>query len=402
MKQRLRVAMSLLSHAPQMTGAATYARDLIRALDERSDEVGVEVLCNEHALARLAGCAENGVRLRQARHFKAGRTPYARAAAMLGIAAMPGRITRQLTTDPQVIHYPLSVGLPRIDLPTVVSLHDTQHLDLPQQWPMAGRAWRWAAYHRVARAATAVVTGSQYAKKRITELLEIASERVVVVHYGIDHRRFSPAADDDDLLLRRRLKLPERFVYYPAGLWPHKNHLRLIEAFALVEDRRLHLVLTGALTGRLTQIVERASRLRIGDRVHHCGFLADADLPGLYRAAEAVVFPSLYEGFGLPPLEAMACGCPVASSRRAALAEVCADAAAVLEPDDVGQMADTIASIVADEQLRDSLRERGIARASRFSWSAAAAAHLVVYSSAAAGRPPAPGVLDGGRSIRRR
>src|SRR2546430_3553804 len=125
--RRVSVAVSLLSQAPQMTGAATYARELIRALGTRGDDVSLEVLCNEHALARLEGYVGGAVQLRRARGFRVGTSPLTRAVAMLGAAAFPGRLTRQLSSGPAVVHYPLSVGLPRTGLPTVVTLHDMQH-----------------------------------------------------------------------------------------------------------------------------------------------------------------------------------------------------------------------------------------------------------------------------------
>jgi glycosyltransferase involved in cell wall biosynthesis len=380
---QLSVAISLLSHAPEMTGAATYARELIRALGARCDEVRLEVLCNEYAFARLEGFVGDGAVLRRARGFRVGKSPASRAVAMLGAAVFPRRLTRQLQNDPAVVHYPLSVGLPRVALPTVVTAHDAQHLDLPELWSATVRAWRWATYDRVARAATMVVTDSEHARRRLIDALGIAPERIIAVHLAVDHERFGPLPDDSDASLPERLQLPERFVYYPAGFFAQKNHLRLLEAFALLGDRSLQLLLTGASNGRLGEILERARALGVGERVRYLGFVPDADLPALYRHARAVVFPSLYEGFGLPPLEAMACGCPVASSRRASLAEVCGDAAAVLEPEDPRQMADTIAAVLDDEQLRTQLRERGLAWASRFTWDAAAEAHLDVYRRAA-------------------
>src|SRR5438105_540248 len=177
--QRLSVAISLLSHAPEMTGSATYARELIRALGARADEVSLEVLCNEHAFARLDGDVGEGVMLRRARGFRVGKSSASRAVALFGAAIFPARLTRQLANNPAVVHYPLTVGLPRVALPTVLTLHDTQHLDLPQQWTRVGsatRAWRSLTYFRAARAATIVVADSEYARRRIIDHLGIAPD----------------------------------------------------------------------------------------------------------------------------------------------------------------------------------------------------------------------------------
>jgi glycosyltransferase involved in cell wall biosynthesis len=158
-------------------------------------------------------------------------------------------------------------------------------------------------------------------------------------------------------------------------MWPHKNHERLLAAFARVPDSDLRLVLTGQTYGR--------ERLLAGhERVLHLGHVAHGDMPALYRGALAVVFPSLFEGFGLPPLEAMACGTPVAASDRGAVAEVCGDAALAFEPEDVEEIAAAIEHVTQDEQLRARLRAAGIARAAGFTWERTAAAHLRAYEHA--------------------
>ena len=147
----------------------------------------------------------------------------------------------------------------------------------------------------------------------MVELLGIQPERIEVVPHGLDAERFSPDADGDEALLAN-LDLPERFVVYPANLWPHKNHERLVDALAVQRERDVNLVLTGQPWNRLEQLMERAARLGVAARVRHLGYIEPKTMPAVYRAAHAMIFPSLYEGFGAPPLEAMACGCPVAAS----------------------------------------------------------------------------------------
>jgi glycosyltransferase involved in cell wall biosynthesis len=165
-------------------------------------------------------------------------------------------------------------------------------------------------------------------------------------------------------------------------LWLHKNHIALLDAMSRIDDEEIHLVLTGAPLGRLDELLANAGKRGLRRRLRHLGVVSEAALPVLYRAATAVVFPSRYEGFGVPPLEAMACGCPVASSLAASLAEVCGDAVIALHPEDSSQMAEAIARICTDEALRNRLRQRGLARARLFSWSAAAEAHVAVYRRA--------------------
>jgi glycosyltransferase involved in cell wall biosynthesis len=196
---------------------------------------------------------------------------------------------------------------------------------------------------------------------------------------GIDLERFTPTAGKDDPTVVARLELTRPFLFYPANVWPHKNHERLIRAFAAVPEDDLDLVLTGRTYGRLTRLAELAGSLGVGARVRHLGFVEPEEVPALYRAARAVVFPSLYEGFGGPPLEAMACGCPVAASTRASLAEVCGDSTVSLDPESVESIAAAIERVVTDETLRRQLEERGLRRAAGFSWRRSAEAHAAVY-----------------------
>jgi glycosyltransferase involved in cell wall biosynthesis len=274
-----------------------------------------------------------------------------------------------------VVHYPVTVPVPAVrGAPRVVSLLDVQHHELPHMFSRAERWFRSWAYDDSARRADQVITISEHARRGIVERLGIPAERVHAIHLGVDHDRFTPDGPRLD-------GLPARYVVYPANLWPHKNHERLLDAFARVPDRSLQLVLTGQLYGR-----ERLLEGR--ERVHHLGHLPARDVAALYRGARALVFPSLFEGFGLPPLEAMACGTPVAASARGALAEVCGDAALGFDPEDTAAIAEAIVRVTADEDLRGRLRVEGLARAAGFTWERAARLHVAAYNRACASPDP--------------
>ena len=379
----LRVGMTLLSHDPgQFTGTGTYLRGILSEFGRLGAQIDVEVLCNEHALEFLAGMGRVNVALERAHGFRVGGSRASRMAAIAGAVVRSGRLVRQFSADVQVLHYPLTIAVPRTRLPTVVTLHDVQHHEMPEYFSPLRRQWRRSFYDGGARRATMVVTDSDHARERIIGILGLAPERVVAIHLAVDHERFRPEAGPDDEQLLAPLGLPERFVLYPASLWPHKNHIVLLDALARIHDDELHLLLTGAPLGRLDEIHAEAAKRGLEGRVRHLGLVADAALPALYRAATALVFPSRYEGFGAPPLEAMASGCPVASSLAASLAEVCGDAVAELDPDDAGQMAETIERVCGDRALRERLRRSGFVQARRFSWTAAAQAHLDVYRRA--------------------
>jgi glycosyltransferase involved in cell wall biosynthesis len=287
--------------------------------------------------------------------YPRARTIPGRLAAMTVAAVRPWPLRRALA-DADVVHYPLTIRIPPLRAPSVVTLHDLQHLDLPQLFSRGERAFRALAYHRSVRGAATVVCPSAFVGGRASALLGVDAARLRVIHHGIDHTRFSPGTE-------RR----EPFLLYPARRWPHKNHERLFEAFALLRAERpdLRLVLTGGGDyGALPASVEAR------------GSVSGDELVSLYRHASALVFPSLYEGFGQPPLEAMACGCPVACSNAASLPEVCGDAASLFDPRDPAAIAAATAVVLDDPAPWVS---RGLARAAEFTWRRAAAAYEQAY-----------------------
>lgn len=380
----IRVGISLLSQdRSQVTGTATYVRELLQAFAGRAEELTIQVLGNEHPLELWPQSSDGQISVDRARGFRVGQSRYLRMATLVAAKLAPERLSRQFSEDLQVVHYPLTLMVPSVHLPTVATVHDLLHRYMPDHFSRAELLWRRYWYEAVARRATIVITVSEHARGRIIESLDIAAERVVAIPNGVDHARFRPEPGADEEALVAGLQLPERYIFYPASLWRHKNHLALLDALARTGDDTLHLLLSGAAYGRAEEVMSHASRLGLDGRVRHLGTVPAPAIPVLYRRATAMAFPSSYEGFGLPPLEAMACGCPVASSRAAALAEVCGDATAVLEPGDPDQMARTLLAVAGDREVRRRLRERGLAQAKRFSWQAAADAHLAVYHRAA-------------------
>jgi len=275
-----------------------------------------------------------------------------------------------------VAHYPLTVPVPRLAVPRVVTLFDLNHHDLPHLWSRAMREYRRMVYDRAARGASLVITTSTFAQGRIVELLGIPADQVRVIPLGIDHGRFRPDADESDARLPI---LPGRFVLYPAALYPHKNHGRLLEAMTRTADNELGLVLTGQTHGAMPRLDAEIRRLGLSHRVTHLGFLDRDLLPALYRRATALVFPSLHEGFGAPPVEAMACGCVVASSFEASLREICDGASQRLHPLDVDSIAAAIDAVTGDAILRTRLITAGLQRGRTFTWARAAEMHLDAY-----------------------
>jgi glycosyltransferase involved in cell wall biosynthesis len=344
------VGIALLTLVPgQLGGSETYVRELLRGL-ARSGTLDYRVLAPP-----VAPGAGEGLPTTVATGYRRAQSVPERLLAMGLAAARPAPLRAPLR-DAAVVHYPLTIRIPSGLQPSVVTLHDLQHLDLPAMFPCAERAFRAAAWNPSVRRADRVIVFSDFVKDRAVEALGVEPGRVRVIRQGIDRDRFSPGDGPR-----------EPFLFYPARAWPHKNHTRLFDAFAeLRRDRpELRLVLTGGGDlGAVPPGVEARG-------------LVDADeLVSLYRRASALVFPSLYEGFGLPPLEAMATGLPVASSNAGSLPEVAGDAARLFDPYDPHAIAVAVGEVLDDPE---PWRARGLARAAEFSWDATAAAHEAVY-----------------------
>ena len=344
------VGISLLTLVPgELGGSETYVRELLRGL-ARVGTREYEVL-----LPPAAPTASEGLPSTIAGEYRLARTIPQRLAAMTLAAARPGPLRAHLR-DAKVVHYPLTIRLPPMQ-PSVVTLHDVQHLDLPSMFPRSERLFRAVAWNRSVRHAGRVIAMSAFVRDRAVARLGVDAKRIRGVPLGIDHDELRPGDGER-----------EPFLLYPARSWPHKNHGRLLEAFALLRRERpeLRLVLTGG-----------GSFGALPDGVESRGLVARAELVELMQRASALVFPSLYEGFGLPPLEAMACGCPVACSNAAALPEVVGDAARLFDPHDPRAIADAVLDVLA---ATGEWSRRGIERANSFSWDETARGTDRVYA----------------------
>jgi len=347
------IGISLLTLVPGVFGgSATYASGLLGAL-ERFGELEYRVFVPRTATPPTQTLPTKAVTAYPATDSMPGRL-----AAMTRAAVAPRRIRRQLELESlSAIHFPLSVMLPRIaHPPAATTLHDVLHLAAPHFLSPAERAYRRLVYGWSLSASRIVIVASEFARQTLIERAGLDSARVRRIPLGVDTETFHPGNG-------RR----ERFVFYPADFYPHKNHKRLLQAFELV--RRGHPDLELVMTGRGLPAANTAG-------VTVRGRVPTAELAELYRSASALVFPSLHESFGLPPLEAMASGCPVATSSVGALPEVCGDAARYFDPESVEDIATVIAEVV---EKPDGLAEAGLKRIEHFTWKRCATLHEEVY-----------------------
>jgi glycosyltransferase involved in cell wall biosynthesis len=344
------IGISLLTLVPgELGGSESATSGLLRAL-AHSGTLPYRVY-----LPPAAPDAHEGLPYEVVSEYRAAHSRLERLAALAVATIRPEPLRRRLRSA-DAVHFPFTIRVPTVEAPTVVTLHDLQHVDLPELFSRAERTFRSVYYHRSARAAARVVVPSTFVRVGAVGHLGLDPARVCVVPHGIDHGRFSPSDDE-----------PEPFLLYPARAWPHKNHARLYEAFALLRRERpeLRLVLTGGgHTGAAPEGVEVRGHVSLDELV------------SLYRRASALVFPSRYEGFGQPVLEAMACGCPVACSDIPALVEVGGDAVRTFSPDDAEAIAAAVRDVLIDPT---TFRERGLERAALYDWDRAAAGYEDVY-----------------------
>lgn len=266
----------------------------------------------------------------------------------------------------------------------VVTIHDCAFVDQVACFSRAFARWYQWLVPRLARRAQAIITVSRFSRDRIVEYCRVPAEKITVVYNGVDVG-FRPQDAASVEACARRLSLPRPYVLCVGSLEPRKNLRRLLAAWSRLADRYgdVWLVLAGAGHQEGTRVFADAGLSHVAPRVHLTGYLGDGDLPALYAGAEVFLYPSVYEGFGLPVAEAMACGTPVVCSNVTALPEVAGDAAEFVDPLDVESIADGLVRLLEDRQRREALRTAGLAQSRQFSWEDAAKATWHVLESAA-------------------
>jgi glycosyltransferase involved in cell wall biosynthesis len=245
--------------------------------------------------------------------------------------------------------------------PFVFTIHDLSHIYCPENSSPSIRLYYATVMKRACHRAAAILTVSNFTRSQIIDWSGVSPEKVSNVGCAVDPT-YRPGEESYGLAFPYLLCVSNRK--------PHKNESRIVEAFAQANlDPQIHLVFTGLPT---VDFASRIAACRLSSRIDFMGVVPEARLPSLYRGAKALIFPSLYEGFGLPVLEAMACGTPVVTSNLTALQEVAGDAALLVDPTSTAQIAAAMEQIVSDTALRKQLRQKGLTRATEFSWSTTA------------------------------
>jgi glycosyltransferase involved in cell wall biosynthesis len=285
----------------------------------------------------------------------------------------------------EVVHFPHQSFI-RSALPTIYNPHDLQHRHLPDFFAPGEVARRETLYRAGCTYSRAVATASHWVAQDVERSYGVPSERIFVVHSGAATQRYAPSTQGTLDGVRRRLRLPDVFALYPAQTWPHKNHIGLIRALGLLreaDDRRLCVVCTGAKNAFFPKVAREARARGVEEQVLFVGYVSPGDLRALYRLASFMVFPSLFEGGGLPVIEALRESLPVACSEATSLPEIVGDAALLFDPGSPEAIADALRRMMTDAALLAELRLRGHTRAAGFSWSRMAQTFRAVYRSVA-------------------
>jgi glycosyltransferase involved in cell wall biosynthesis len=277
-----------------------------------------------------------------------------------------------------LLHSPDFV-LPPTRARTLLTVHDLSFLVLPECHVPSARDYLRRALPRSLRRADAVIADSVSTRDDLIRLLKVDPARISVIYSGAD-ASFQPLPIANPAAARARLKLPAHYLLHVGTLEPRKNLPRLIAALASLGRHDLKLLLVGRRGWLYDEIFQAIEQYGLHEHVRFADFVRDDELPVLYNLAEAFVYPSLYEGFGLPPLEAMRCGTPVVASHTSSLPEVVGDAAVLVDPLSVTSIATGVARVLDDAALRAQLRVAGPQQARRFSWGRAATQLLRCYA----------------------
>ncbi|AXI24803.1 glycosyl transferase family 1 [Methanofervidicoccus sp. A16] len=285
--------------------------------------------------------------------------------------------------DLDIIHSPENITLfikLRENQKKVITVHDIMPYIFNQYHHLLLRCSYKFFLLKTLRTADKIISVSYNTKKDIIKYFKIPEDKIKVIYHGID-RNYKPLPEEEIESIKKKYNINYPFILYTGGLAPNKNVERLIYAFYKLKKKlpEYKLIITGIKRYKYKSIFETIDKLNLQKDIIFTGYVPEEDLPALYNAADLFVYPSIYEGFGLPPLEAMACGTPVITSNTSSLPEVVGDAGIMVDPYDVDGLSKAMYEVLTNDGLREELRKKGLERAKLFSWKECAEEHLKVY-----------------------
>lgn len=350
-------------------GSAVYTRHLVMHLQK---------LCSDHRLFFYAFGREGGRTSRQRFERVIRDTVWMHL-------ALPLKLWRDRVDVFHATGFSAPLAMPCLSVLTVLDLTVVKH---PEWFDH-----RWFYFYTrimlpiLARRADRIVTISQCSKRDLMDCYGLSAGKIAVIPPAVDHRVFNVNHDPESIRgARERFGIHGRYILSVGTLEPRKNLSRLVESFAILRRRAAEdclLVIVGEKGWKYEQVFQAVRALGLEDKVRFLGYVPEPDLPLLYRGAELLAYPSLYEGFGVPILEAMACGCPVVCSNRSSMPEVIGDAGILVDPEDREAIAEAMGRVLSDPSLADAMRTRGWERAQRFRWDDSARMLLDLYQDCA-------------------
>lgn len=374
MKRKNKIALNAVMYAQSLGGAATYIHNLVKgALYSADPALDIKVYASEYLRSQFLNTSNS---------IYPAHIPSHRFSRLANELFYWPTVLKKHAID--LFHSPISYIPPGVHIPSIVTIHDLRVFHDPHSYKKLRRRFLEKMIPRSAQKAVNIIAVSDYTKQDIIQTLGIPDNKITVIYEGIDTSRYRRTYSLKDIAkLIKKYNLPNRYILTVGHLEPRKNYLRLLEAFALLkhEHHIPHiLVITGQENWHYQNIYRRVSELKLKNHVRFTGYFPDEDLAFLYQNADVYVQPSLFEGFGLTPLESMAAGTPVAVSNCTSHPEICGDAALYFDPYNVIDMADKILQSLADN-TQSVLKRASEKQLSKYSWSACCEQTFELYKT---------------------
>ncbi len=363
----------------QQGGNETYIRNLITALADLDHE-------NQYTLYFSAAQVTDAWRNRYA-NFGVRLLP-----PPTPLVRVPLALALELRRRPVDVLHVQYTAPPFCPAPVVTTIHDLAFEHLPETFTRRGKTQLRLTVRRTARHAAHILTVSEFSRQDIIKTYRLPPDKITVTHNGCE-AQFTPqpASDREAETIKQKFGITRDYLLAVGSLQPRKNLIRLLRAYSMLRTQQpssqLQLVIVGRQLWLYREVLREIKQQNFAADVIVTGYASDEDLPALYRSAVALVYPSLFEGFGLPPLEAMACGTPVITSNSSSLPEVVGNAALLVNPYKEADLAQAIWKLTNDPMLRAQLRQAGIQQAKQFTWHAAAEKTLAIYRAIAQQHP---------------
>jgi len=353
-----------------MAGSGRYILGLAQGLSSINHSHEIYLLCNKDNMGLLS--------FNKHKKVCCGKLTQIRPTRLFWEQSLLPLYLGRLKID--VLHSPVFVSPLFLSCFSVVTIFDTTLFSFPKQHTIIKRLYFTKFIPHTVKKAARIITISESSKKDIVNILKVKPERVIVTYMGVDHKVFYPTSGASQKI-ERKYGIASPFILYVGKIEPRKNLASLVKAYHRIRShyRSWKLVIAGSKGWGFQEVFATVAKLGLESEVLFTGYVPEEDLPCLYSAAELFVYPSSYEGFGIPLLEAMACGTPVITSNISSLPEVVGDAGILVNPTDIDELAFAIQSVLNSESLQKDMKFKGLKRAKLFTWEETARRTLQVY-----------------------